>query len=421
MSGYRPRLADAELSDALRAFGAVLITGPKWSGKTTTASRIAASVLKLQDPDTKERNLALARLKPSMLLKGDNPRLIDEWQEAPQLWDAVRMDVDERGERGLYILTGSVNADESAVGHSGTGRIYRMRMNTMSLFESGDSDGSISLRSLFESISEVEGSSDVSLRGVASLLVRGGWPESIGMDEDVAMMIIRGYCESILNTDVGEVDGKRRNPHKMRGLMRAISRGISQPVSKSSIMEDMRAIEGTPISANTLDDYMTSLRAICVLDEMQAWSPNLRSKTAIRTSDTMHLCDPAIAAYFLSSSADDLMNDPRTFGLLFESLVVRDLRIYVRSIGGDVFHYRDKTGLEADAVIHLNNGRWALVEVKLGESWVDEGAKNLIRLRDRINTDTMGELSFMAVIIPAGVAYTREDGVHVIPITCLRD
>ena len=219
MSGYRPRLADAELSDALRAFGAVLITGPKWSGKTTTASRIAASVLKLQDPDTKERNLALARLKPSMLLKGDNPRLIDEWQEAPQLWDAVRMDVDERGERGLYILTGLVNADENAVGHSGTGRIYRMRMNTMSLFESGDSDGSISLRSLFESISEVEGSSDVSLRGVASLLVRGGWPESIGMDEDVAMMIIRGYCESILNTDVGEVDGKRRNPHKMRGLI----------------------------------------------------------------------------------------------------------------------------------------------------------------------------------------------------------
>ena len=183
----------------------------------------------------------------------------------------------------------------------------------------------------------------------------------------------------------------------------------------------MRAVEGSPISANTLDDYMSALRAICVLDEMQAWNPNLRSKTAIRTSDTLHLCDPAIAAYFLSASPDDLMNDPRTFGLLFESLVVRDLRIYARSIGGDVFHYRDKTGLEADAVIHLNNGRWALVEVKLGESWVDEGAANLIKLRDRINTDTMGEPSFMAVIIATGVAYTREDGVHVIPITCLRD
>ena len=421
MSEYRPRLADKELSDALKAFGAVLITGPKWSGKTTTASRIAASVLKLQDPDTKERNLALARLRPSTLLKGDNPRLIDEWQEAPQLWDAVRMDVDERGERGLYILTGSVNVDEGAISHSGTGRIYRMRMNTMSLFESGDSNGSILLRSLFEGTSEVEGSSDVSLHGVASLLVRGGWPESIGMDEDIAMMIVRGYCESILNTDVSEADGKSRDARRVRGLMRAMSRGISQPVSKASIAEDMRAVEGSPISANTLDDYMSALRAICVLDEMQAWNPNLRSKTAIRTSDTLHLCDPAIAAYFLSASPDDLMNDPRTFGLLFESLVVRDLRIYSRSIGGDVFHYRDKTGLEADAVIHLNDGRWALVEVKLGESWVDEGAANLIKLRDRINTDTMGEPSFMAVIIATGVAYTREDGVHVIPITCLRD
>lgn len=421
MKEYRPRLADKELNDALEAFGAVLITGPKWSGKTTTASRIAASTLNLQDPDTKEKNLMLARLRPSELLTGANPRLIDEWQEAPQLWDAVRIGVDDRGEKGLFILTGSVTVDEDSISHSGTGRIYRMRMGTMSLFESGDSSGSVSLRSLFDGQSEVDGRSELGIQDIASILVRGGWPDSIGADVKSSSMMIKGYCESIIETEVREANLKRRNVHKMRALMRSLSRGISQPLSKSSIMEDMKAGDGQSISPNTLDDYLDALRRICVLEEMPAWSPNLRSKTSIRTSDTLHFCDPAIAAYFLSSSTSDLMRDPRTFGLLFESLVIRDLRAYVRGIGGDVFHYRDKSGLEADAVIHLNDGRWALVEVKLGQSWVDEGACNLLRLKQKIDSDRMGEPAFLAVITGTDFAYTRDDGVHVIPITCLRD
>jgi len=421
MSGYRPRLIDSELKDELEAFGAVLIVGPKWCGKTTTASQVSKSILRMQDPDTLERNMALARLKPSELLIGDNPRLIDEWQTAPQLWDSIRLSVDLRDEPGLYILTGSTTVDKEMISHSGTGRIDKLKMSTMSLFESEDSIGSVSLMDLFNGNHDSSGISDKGLEDLAGLIVRGGWPQSIGKNEKISQKLIKGYCENIIDTEVINVDGKSRDPNRMRSVLRSLSRNISSPISKKNIINDVSSKEDSSISENTLNDYLNALRSIYVLDELPAWNPNLRSKTAIRSSDTVHLCDPAIAAYFLAASKEDLMSDPKTFGLLFESLVIRDLRIYARNIGGNVFHYRDKSELEADAVIRLNNGKWAAIEVKLGESWVEEGAKNLLKLKGRVDTSEMGEPSFLAVITGSDYAYTRDDGVHVIPITCLKN
>ncbi len=321
----------------------------------------------------------------------------------------------------MYILTCSTTVDRDKIDHSGTGRIDRLRMNTMSLFESGDSTGSVSIRGLFDGAEIVSGASDLELSDVAALIIRGGWPQSIGKGENVSIRLIRGYCESMIDTEVVDVDGRRRDAHKMRGVLRSLSRGISSPISKKGIMEDISSREGSSISENTLNDYLKALRGIYVLDELPAWNVNLRSKTAMRTTEIVHLCDPAIAAYFLGASKGSLMNDPRTFGLLFESLVVRDLRVYAQSIGGDVFHYRDRSGLEADAVISLHDGRWAAVEVKLGDSWVNEGAENLLKLKDRTDTDMMGQPAFLAVVTGTGHAYTREDGVHVIPVGCLRN
>lgn len=422
MDDYRPRLIDKRLHEELEAFGAVLITGPKWCGKTTTASRLSKSIIRLQDPDFRDTYRQVADIKPSELLKGDNPRLINEWQTAPKLWDAVRLAVDLRNETGLFILTSSVsvNPDEmDEVEHSGTGRINTVRMGTMSLFESGDSNGSVSLGELFSG-SESSGLSEKTLEDVAQLLIRGGWPQTIGKSNSVARTLVRGYCNSILETQA-ELGGKRRDPHRMSLIMRSLSRNISAPLSKTTIIDDVSENSETKMSPNTLDDYLNVLRRIHVLETMPSWNPNLRSKTSIRTSPTVHLCDPAVAAYFLSAHAEDLIMDPNTFGLLFESLVVRDLRIYAQCLDGEVFHYRDKTDLEADAVVHLPDGRWGAFEVKLSNAWVDDGARNLKRLAEKIDTDRMNGPSFLAVVVPCGYAFTREDGVHVIPITCLRE
>ena len=420
MTEYRPRLVDAKLSQCLRVFGAVSIVGPKWCGKTTTAMQVARSVVRMQDPDEGALNRSRAMMMPSEVLKGENPRLIDEWQVVPQLWDAVRVSVDSRGEKGLYILTGSANASRDGTMHSGTGRIYTLRMGTLTLFESGDSTGSVSLRALFDGMSGMYEASGATLRGVAGLIVRGGWPESVGLGEEDARLAVEGYCESILETEVRGLDGRRRSPHKMRAVLRSLSRNTSYSLSKRGLMEDVGG-SGEAVSANTLDDYLDALRGIHVLEGMPAWNPNLRSKTAVRTAETIHLCDPAVSAYFLSATPEGLMADPATFGLLFESLAVRDLRTYVRCIGGDVFHYRDANGLEVDAVLHLHDGRWALVEVKLGLAWVDEAAENLKKVSGRIDVGKMGSPSFLAVVVPNGDAYTRPDGVHVVPLTCLRD
>jgi len=410
---------DDVLKEELEAFGAVLITGPKWCGKTTTAKQLAKSVLYMQQPDEKQNNLQLAQVQPSLLLKGEKPRLIDEWQMAPQLWDAIRFDVDQQSTEGIYILTGSTVVDESKISHSGAGRISRLTMRTMSSFESNDSNGTVSLSDLFEGNHNIGAQSNLGLIDIANLVVRGGWPSTINKSQKIAMKQIAGYCNTIANSDIGEVDGVRRDEGKTLAIMKSFSRHIATQASMATILKDIKSNDET-MDIDTLSDYLKALEKLFVVEDLTSWSPKLRSKTAIRSSNTRHFTDPAIAARMLNASSRDLIQDLNTFGFLFESLVVRDLRIYSQSLQGKVFHYRDKTGLEADAIIHLDNGDWAAVEVKLGQHRIDEGATNLLKLEKKINTDKMGKPSFLAVITGTKYAYRREDGVLVIPIGCLR-
>ncbi len=421
MAEYRKRMVDDQLKEELEAFGAVVIVGPKWCGKTTTAKEFSKSIIYMQDPKKRETYIEMAQLNPSNLLKGENPRLIDEWQIIPQLWDAVRFEIDIRNEKGLYILTGSTAINENSIIHSGAGRITRMRMRTMSLYESGDSTGEVSLYDLFSNVENINGHSKLDIEDLARSIVRGGWPDSIGMDDRIVHKQIAGYCETILNSEITTVDGKKRDAQKMRAILRSLSRNVSTSATKITVLKDIATDETANMHLNTLDDYIDALRKIFVVEDLPAWSPKLRSKTVIRTSDKRQLTDPAIAAYFLGANAKDLEFDPNTFGLLFESLVIRDIRVYAQTLGGDVYHYRDKEGLEADAIIHLHDGRWCALEVKLSSDKIDEAANNLNKLKRIIDTDIMNKPSFLAVITGTEFAYTRKDGVHVIPIGCLRD
>lgn len=415
---YLPRLADKELKRGLDAFGAVLIEGPKWCGKTTTAEQAAKSVLYLQDDDMKEQYEQMLRVKPSSLLEGKKPRLIDEWQMAPKLWDSVRFSIDRQSENGMYILTGSTSVDNSLIEHSGAGRIKRMKMGTMSLFESGDSTAEVKLSDMFEG-RDISGYSEVSVEKMAELLVRGGWPKTIGEDVTTAYEHMDGYCRTILESDISTVDRVNRDSTRMAKIMRSLSRNISTQAPDTTIAADLNEKESDKTHINTVRDYVNALRKLHIVDDLQAWNPKLRSKAAVRTSDTRHFCDPAIAAYFLGASPRNLMNDLRTYGCLFESLVVRDLRAYVKGIGGDVYHYRDSDGLEADAVLHLRDGRWGAAEVKLGAGMIDEAAENLKKLENKV--DSPDSPSFLAVITCTNYAFRRDDGVYVVPICCLRD
>ena len=419
MKQYLPRLVDELLEKELEAFGAVLITGPKWCGKTTTGLNQAKSTLFLQNPDEREQNLRLADVKPSLLLEGDNPRLIDEWQDAPQLWDSVRFSIDQRSETGLYILTGSTSVDESLIAHTGTGRISRLKMRTMSLFESGDSNGEVSITQLLKS-EEIASKSPHTIEDIANLIVGGGWPASIGKSLEVKQRQVAGYCKAIVNTEISTADGISRDSEKVYQVLRSYSRHISTQSTIQTITRDVTR-NFDSINRKTVGEYLEALQKIFVIEDLKAWSPKLRSKTTIATSSTRHFVDPAIAAYFLDANPVDLLNDLETMGLLFESLVVRDLRIYAESLGGSVYHYRDHSGQEADAILHFKNGQWGAIEVKLGNRAIDEGAENLIKLADKIDKDTMKTPSFLAVITGSGYAYRREDGVYVIPIGCLRN
>jgi len=420
VSKYLKRLIDKTLVQELEAFGAVLLTGPKWCGKTTTAKQLARSALFMQDPDKRESYLRTAELQPSALLLGDKPRLIDEWQMAPQLWDAVRFDIDKQGTEGIYILTGSTTVDEDKIEHSGAGRISRLMMRTMSLFESEDSNGSISLKELFENPSEIIGVSSKTISDVANLVVRGGWPNSIGKKEEITRRQIAGYCDVIAKSEIKTIDGVQRDEEKTKAVLRSFSRHISTQTPNSTILKDILS-NNESLHKNTLDAYITALKKLYIIEDLTAWSPKLRSKTTIRTSDTRHFIDPAIAAYYLGATSRDLIYDPETFSFLFESMVIRDLRVYSQSLEGTVYHYKDKDGLEADAVIHLNDGRWGAIEVKLGAKWIDEGAKNLLALKSKIDNNQMPPPSFLAVITATEFAYKREDGVLVVPLCCLKD
>ncbi len=421
---YRKRICDQLLLDKLEAKGAVLVKGAKWCGKTTTAVHIAKSVIYLEDPAYKQQYLKMADMDPAQLLQGEVPHLIDEWQLAPKLWDAVRFEVDRRDDFGQFILTGSaVPPDTTQISHTGTGRITSLLMRPMSLFESGDSDGSVSLKALFDGVSEIAGTSRHRLEDIAFLICRGGWPKGVGKSEKVSLAQALDYYTAVVESDISRVDNVARDPERVRRIMRSYARSVSSEATIASILNDVRTDAQDTFSENTLRSYISALKKIFVIEDAPAWNPNLRSKTAVRRSDTHYFVDPSIATAALGVGPEDLIADLSTAGLVFENMCVRDLRIYAESIDGSVFHYRDKSGLECDAVIHLRNGRYGLIEIKLGgDNLIEEGVKNLLKLQDRIDSNKMKEPSFMMVL--CGItpfAYKRKDGVSIVPIGCLRN
>ena len=424
MRYYRKRIADDILKRKLEGKGAVLIEGPKWCGKTTTAEQIAASVLYMDDPEKKEQNIAMSELSPKRLLKGAAPRLIDEWQLAPKLWDAIRFEVDHRGETGQFVLTGSaVPADTRGITHSGTGRFTWLTMRTMSLFESGDSTGEVSLKELFEQSTELDGGSDLSIDRLAFLVCRGGWPQAVDMREEIALDQAADYYDAVVRSDINRADNVQKNPERVRRLMRSYARNQGSQVPNTVLAQDIAANDEAPMNEETVASYVNALRKIFVVEDMPAWNPNLRSKTAIRSSDTRYYIDPSIAAAALGIGPNDLVNDLRTFGFLFETLCIRDLRVYADALNGGVYHYRDKDGQECDAVIHLRNGKYGLIEIKLGgDRLIEEGAKSLRSMVAKIDTDKMNTPSFCMVLTGTGdYAYRRQDGIYVVPIGCLKD
>lgn len=426
MNAYKPRIADRILEDKLDAMGAVLIEGPKYCGKTTLACEHAKSVLYMAEPDTRAQNMVMAQTNIGRLLAGNTPRLIDEWQLAPQFWDAVRNEVDRRGEDGQFILTGSaVPADTSSIFHSGTGRVAWLKLRTMSLWESGDSTGDVSLQELFRPGQQIDGASNIDIETLAFLACRGGWPKAtLKGRRKSALMQAEEYFEAVVRSDISRADDVSRSPELARRLMRSYARNQGMQTSITTFLADLNANGGESVSDTTLYAYINALKKIFVIEDALAWNPNLRSKTAIRTSDTRYFTDPSIATAALGLGPDDLVGELNTLGLILETLCIRDLRVYAEAIGGTVYHYRDKNGLECDAVIHLKNGSYGLVEIKLGgESLIEEGAATLKVLADKIDLTKMKRPSFLMVLTGVGqYAYRRpSDGVLVVPIGCLKN
>ena len=424
MKFYKKRIADDILKRKLKGKGAVLIEGPKWCGKTTTAEQMAASVLYMDNPQFKTQNILMAQVNPKFLLKGETPRLIDEWQLAPELWDAIRFEVDHRSELGQFILTGSsVPVETKTNSHSGTGRFAWVTMRPMSLYESGDSTGDVSLTNLFTNPSNIEGVSNLNFEKLAFVTCRGGWPQTIDMPKDIALDQAIDYYEAVVRSDINRVDGINKNPDKIRRFMRSYARNQGEQVANTIIARDVFENNEVEISDETVATYLDALKKIFVIEEMPAWNPNLRSKTAIRTSNTRYFVDPSIAVAALGIGPNDLINDLKTFGFIFETLCVRDLRVYADSLNGDVFHYRDKDGQECDAVIHLRNGKYGLIEIKLGgDKLIEDGANNLKKMESKIDLEKMGKPSFLMVLIGVGdYAYRRSDGIYIVPIGCLKN
>lgn len=424
ISEYRHRIADRLLARKLEGKGAVLIEGAKWCGKTTTAEQLAKSIIYLSETGKVLQNQKLAKLNPAAILSGEKPRLIDEWQIAPTLWDGIRFEADHSNQLGLFILTGSsVPADMSEVIHSGTGRIGWLKMRPMSLYESGESTGEVSLGSLFSSPESITGKSQYDLDRMAFLTCRGGWPLAVNMRDEIALDQAFDYIDAVEHRDISSIDGVNRNPSRVHRILRSYSRHQGASASYGTIKADLKANEGETLSEDTIGSYINALRNIFVIEDSEAWNPNLRSKSAIRASDTRYFTDPSIATAALGLGPSDLMNDLETFGLFFETLCVRDLRVYADVLSGKVYHFRDRTGLECDAVIHLRNGSYGLVEIKLGgDDLIEHGAATLKELAGRIDTEHMKAPSFMMVLTAVGpYAYRREDGVYVVPASCLKD
>lgn len=424
MKEYRPRIVDGMLQEKLEAKGAVLIEGPKWCGKTTTAMQVAASVLRMDEPSKRKENIQMSEIDPGILLKGETPRLIDEWQIAPKLWDAARYEVDIRGEEGQFILTGSaVPIESDEITHSGTGRFSWLTMRPMSLYESGDSTGEVSLQELFANPKSISGFNDIDINRLAFLICRGGWPRAIGMSEKTALLQAEEYCEAVIKSDINRADGVSKNPERVRRLMKSLARNQGTQIANTALREDIISNDTDSLSVDTIVSYINALKKIYVVEDMPVWNPNLRSKTSIRSSDTRYFIDPSVAVASLGVGPKDLINDLNSMGFLLETLCVRDLRVYAESLGGTVLHYRDKSGLECDTVIHLRSGHYGLAEIKLGgEKLIEEGAENLKKLADKIDTSKMPAPSFLMVVVGVGeFSYKREDGIFIVPIGCLKN
>ena len=424
MKEYRPRIVDEILKDKLEAKGAVIVEGPKWCGKTTTAMQVAGSVLRMDEPSKREANIQMSEIAPGRLLQGETPRLIDEWQIAPKLWDATRYEVDTRGEEGQFILTGSaVPVDSKEMTHSGTGRFTWLTMRPMSLYESGESSGEVSLEELFKTPKQIIGSNSLNVDKLAFEICRGGWPHAIGMREKAALSQAEDYYDAVVKSDINRADGVNKNPERVKRLMRSFARNQGAQVANTVLRDDIQANDTDSLNEDTIASYINALKKIFVVEDMPAWNPNLRSKTSIRTTDTRYFIDPSIATAALGVGPNDLINDLNTMGLLFETMCVRDLRVYAEYLGGDVLHYRDKSGLECDTVIHLRNGKYGLAEIKLGgQKLIEEGAVNLKALADKIDTTKMPSPSFMMIVVGTGeFAYRREDGIYIVPIGCLKN
>ena len=414
---YYSRVVDEYFRRKLSSTGALVVEGPKWCGKTTTAEGMAASALYVQDPDYTDYYIEQARRKPSVLLEGDKPRLIDEWQDIPKIWDAVRFDVDRNGYGGRYILTGSVvikEADDEERKHSGTGRMAFVHMNTMSLFESEDSNGEVSFKGLFDGETDYSSRSDMTLEDLAFVLCRGGWPRTVGMDKATALEPSKDYYRAVVYEDMSRVDGVRRNPIVVDHVLKSLSRNICTMADTSNIAEDVKQVA----TRQTVTSYIGALRKLFVVDDIPSWRPALLSKARMRASPKRCFADPSIATAALGAGPGTLIKDMPSFGSLFEALAIRDLRVYSQVIDGQVYHYHDTTGLEVDAIVSLADGRWCAIEIKLN-SGEDEGARNLIRFRNKTRLADGTGPSFLAVLTGTGFYHVRPDGVLVIPIGCL--
>lgn len=422
---YLKRKYDAVLERKLKSSGAVLIEGPKWCGKTTTALQTAGSVLYMQKPDEVRQNIEMSEIDPGRLLIGDTPRLIDEWQIAPNLWDAVRYEVDKRSSFSQFILTGSsVPADFSKIYHSGTGRITRMLMHTMSLHESGESNGQVSLSALFQGDETISGRNELDLQRLAFLICRGGWPRSIGEEDDVALMLAENYYDGVVNSDVTRADGVTKDPEKVKRLMRSYAKNLCTQARSDTIVREIRGERGNEeLSKVTVNNYINALKKIFVIEDVSAWKPSLRSKTTVRSSDTRYFTDPSVGVQALGLGPWDLLDDLPTMGLFFENMCIRDLRVYADLLGGTVYHYKDRNNFECDAVIHLKNGKYGLIEIKLGgDRLIEEGAETLLKLTNKIDVDVMKAPAFQMVLTGTGTyAYRRKDGVFIVPLGCLRE
>ena len=422
MKKYYPRIIDNLLKKKLRTSGAVLLKGPKWCGKSTSASQIANSIIYMQDPSTREQNIALAKASTKRFLDREAPLLIDEWQTIPFIWDAIRFEIDQRDSFGQFILTGSSSPLETAdIIHSGIGRISTLAMRPMSLYESQDSGGEYSIKDLFDGIYPIGAISKLDVLDYAYLACRGGFPSVLELGKEDSLEIAKNYFDSLVNQDFMLNAKQERDTRKFRLTLRSYARNIGTSCPLTTILKDVNG-ENLSISDTTVSSYLKYLNDIFVIDELSAWSPSLRSKTAIRTSPKRYFADPSIAAAALDVSPDDLINDFKTFGFVFEAMAIRDLKIYAEANGAHLFHYRDKNDFEVDAIIHFGNGKWAAIEIKLyDDDAIEKSCKNLIKFKDNVNNQKMGEPTFLMVLTGTKNAYRREDGVFVVPIGCLKN